>query len=154
MTDLCDRIIRVVSKDTGLDAIAVSRRSDTEWAVFGVQIKLGEVGNTITRGVLDTQRRNIETNKFVNDMTIAGIIAKAERGMANALALLRAAFPHVIMSPARIVLLTNKVVTADGIQLAETENVMAAHALSLDLCHSHEFYDCLPRTLRESLVPH
>ncbi len=149
-------VIVSVKQDTGLDGLVVKQLDDHQYAVHGIQIKLGEHHRTITAGKLELQRKRASgaMGGGVDDSTIAGIAAKAERGMVNALALLGAAFGGVTFLPTSVCLLTNKCVTEEGMDLADAPCVRVRPdvELPLNVCHGASFYEYFPLPMRASLV--
>lgn len=62
--------------------------------VNGLQLKTGKHNRKVTAGILDSQRR-WTTMERIDDNTIAGILVKAERGLAAVVLALHRAFPRV-----------------------------------------------------------
>lgn len=62
--------------------------------IDGLQLKICKHFRKVTAGILDAQRRWTSTAR-IDDNTIAGILVKAERGLAAVVPALHCAFPHV-----------------------------------------------------------
>eukprot|EP00300_Choanocystis_sp_HF-7_P009873 c16679_g1_i1.p1 GENE.c16679_g1_i1~~c16679_g1_i1.p1 ORF type:complete len:632 (+),score=94.17 c16679_g1_i1:61-1896(+) len=94
--------------DNGVDCCRLIQ-SEQGWEVFCLQLKLGKPSCRITPGVLETQRKNRNTKGVkVDDTTLAGIIAKGERGCETLLKILQTVFPDHNFKISTFTLLTCK----------------------------------------------
>lgn len=139
LDDILDRIV-AISKDSGLDGLTLTQDQNNNYFLHGIQIKLGEKRMTITPGVRVTQEKYMKTGRKVDDTTVAGIALKGERGLEDVVSLLKKAF-DITVTPATMLILTNKSLTADAQNSAG--ELFICGDVDLDFVHGEAFYSVL-----------
>lgn len=128
--------------------------------MLAYQVNVGRRGTSFTRGCLAKQRSH-STNADKDDGCIAGIIAKAETGLARHTRYLRSTYPRAIFKLESLVILSNKTLDADATRmLSDGVELILPHGLlgervtvTLDdgCLFGDNMLNCLPRHMKRCM---
>jgi hypothetical protein len=113
---------RAGGREVGVDRLLLTARPTSggvEFVVTTLQLKTGAAHAKLTAGVVATARR--KDNGNVDDSTLAGILVKMERGIAELVGWLCACFPYARFVVGEASVFTTKGV-ADGLERFRTQH--------------------------------